>query len=121
MLIPTDSDRLGAVSTGHVEPVMPWIEKDGRRQPGTDQERDEASGMLLWTVHAMVPIDTRPMLISVRVPARECPQPAPFEPIAFERLVCNARVNRQNGQLGTYWNADGLVDVRTRQPQDVTA
>lgn len=111
MLIPVDVDRLGVIASGHVEPVMPWIEKDGRRQPGEHQETDDA-GMPLWTVHAMVMSDARPMAIAVRVPARECPQPPALAPAAFERLECNVRVNKSTGQLASYWGAAGIGATR---------
>lgn len=111
MLLPIDADRLGVIATGHVEPVMPWIEKDGRRQPGTEQETDDA-GMPLWTVHALVMSDSRPSAIAVRVPSRECPQPPALAPAAFERLEVNARVNKTTGQLGTYWAAAGIGQTR---------
>ncbi|MCD2191684.1 hypothetical protein [Actinomycetospora soli] len=107
MLLPIDADRLGVIASGHVEPVMPWVEKDGRRQPGTEQETDDA-GVPLWTVHALVMSDARPTAIAVRVPSRECPQPPALAPAAFERLEVNARVNKSTGQLGTYWSAAGI-------------
>lgn len=109
MLLPIDTDRLGLIATGHVEPVMPWIEgPDGKRRPGETQERDEATGLPLWTVHALIPTDSRPTLAAIRVPSPACPEPAPFAPLAVERLEVNARVGR-DGKLGTYWNAAGMA------------
>lgn len=116
--LPIDSERLGAIAAGHVEPVMPWIEgPDGKRRPGTDQERDEATGLPLWTVHVMIAGGDRPELAQVRVPSRECPAPTPLAPIAFERLVCTTRVNRATGQLAAYWGAAGLADPRRQGHQ----
>lgn len=113
MELPIDIERLGAVYTGQVEPVMPWIEgPDGKRRPGTEQERDQATGAPLWTVHAMVAAGERPTLIAVRVPSPTCPEPTPFTVASFERLVCTARVNRTSGQLGTYWSAAGVGTER---------
>ena len=121
MLLPIDADRLGVIASGHVEPVMPWIEKDGRRQPGEHQETDDA-GVPLWTVHALVMSDSRPTAIAVRVPARECPQPQALAPAAFERLEVNARVNKTTGQLGTYWSAAGIgASARQHHKQDQAA
>lgn len=121
MLIPVDGERAALIATGHVEPVQVWVEKDGRRQPG-DQEKDEATGLDLWTVHALIVGDTRPVTIGVRVPSRECPAPAALAPVAFERLVVNARVDR-NGKLATYWSAAGLAEPRrqTHQPKQEQA
>ncbi|MCD2191724.1 hypothetical protein [Actinomycetospora soli] len=111
MQLPIDTDRLAAVFSGQVEPVMPWIEKDGRRQPGTEQERDEATGHPLWTVHCMIASGDRPTLMAVRVPSPEVPDVQQFGPARFERLECSTRVNRTNGQLATYWSAAGLVNA----------
>lgn len=110
--IPADAERLALISTGHCESVHEWIERDGRRQPADDQMRDEASGLPMWTVHCLAPGADRPELIAVRVPARECPQPKPYEPVAFERLVVRVSVNRSTGVLGGYWSAAGLADPR---------
>lgn len=116
--IPADSDRLALIASGHVESVHEWIERDGRRQPAEDQMRDEATGMPLWQVHCMAPGGDRPELVAVRVPARECPQPKPFEPVAFERLVVRVSVNRSTGVLGGYWSAAGVADARRQhKPQ----
>lgn len=119
--IPVDSDRLGAIAAGHVEPVFPWVEgPDGKRRPGTDQERDEATGLPLWTVHVMIAGGDRPELAQVRVPSKDCPAPTPLAPIGFERLVVNVRVNRASGALGSYWSASGLADPRRQghQPKE---
>ena len=107
--IPVDSERLGAIAAGHVEPVMPWIDgPDGKRRPGTVQETDDATGLPLWTVHVMIVGGDRPELAPVRLPSRECPAPTPLAPIMFERLVVNVRLNR-NGQLVSYWSAAGVA------------
>ncbi len=63
--LPVDAEMLGAVATGHIEAVMVWADKDGRRQLTDQQERDETTGDELWTVHAMVPGGDRPELIAV--------------------------------------------------------
>lgn len=109
MELPIDTDRLAAVFSGQVEPVMPWIEKDGRRQPGTDQERDENTGHPLWTVHAMIASGDRPTLMAVRVPSPSCPDVQQFGPARFEHLSCTTRVNKSTGQLATYWSAAGIA------------
>jgi hypothetical protein len=109
MIIPVDSDRLGAIAAGSVEPVFPWVEgPDGKRRPGTEQERNDA-GVPLWVVHVLLVSGDRPTVIQVRVPAYECLAPVALAPVAFERLEVNARVGR-DGKLGTYWSAAGLVD-----------
>lgn len=113
MELPIDTDRLGIVSTGHVEPVFPWVEgPDGKRRPGSEQERDEATGLPLWVVHGMVPTGERPTLVAVRTPARQAPQVTPLAPVGFERLQATARVNRNTGQLAVYWQAAGVAEAR---------
>lgn len=116
MQLPVDTDRLAAVFSGQVEPVMPWITgPDGKRSPGTEQERDDATGHPLWTVHCMVASGDRPTLMAVRVPSPGVPEVAQFGPAKFERLECVARVNRTSGQLALYWSASGIGDQRGRQ------
>lgn len=115
MLIPADSERLAIIATGHVEPVVKWVETNGRRQPG-DQEVEEGTGVPLWTVHGLIPTDTRPTLVGVRLPARECPQPAPYAPVVFERLVVNAKTDK-SGRFVTYWSAAGLAEPRRATAQ----
>lgn len=120
MDLPIDAERLALVSTGHVEPVVAWVEgSDGKRRPGTEQERDESTGLPLWTVHGMVPSGDRPTLVAVRVPARQEPAVTPLAPVAFERLEATARVNRNSGQLAVYWRAAGLAEARATGPRKV--
>lgn len=111
MQIPVDTERLAAIYSGQVEGVFPWIERDGRRQPSTEQERDE-NGVPLWTVHCMIASGDRPVLMAVRVPSHEVPQVQQFGPARFERLEAVCRVNRTSGALAVYWSAAGLVDAR---------
>ena len=85
---------------------------------GTDQERDQATGLPVWTVHCMVATGERPGLIAVRVPSATCPEPPALSPVAFERLEATARVNRSTGQLAVYWNAAGLAQGHRAHKQD---
>lgn len=116
MDLPVDTDRLVIVASGQVEAVVPWLDgPDGKRRPGTVQESDPATGHPLWTVHGMIATGDRPTLVAVRVPAPAQPEPIPFAPLSFERLVCTARVNRVSGQLATYWSAAGVVADASRR------
>lgn len=121
--IAVDTDRAALVATGAVEPVREWVEKDGRRQPSDDQSRDEATGALLWQVHCLAVGEDRPEVVAVRVPAPDCPAPAAFSPVRFERLIVRVNVNRTTGQLGGYWSAAGIAAEQhgRRDKQDVVA
>ena len=121
MQIPVDTDRLAAIYSGQVEPVTPWVTgPDGKRSPGTEQERDD-NGVPLWTVHAMIASGDRPQLMAVRVPSHECPQVQQFGPARFERLEAVARVNRTSGQLAVYWSAAGLAAHGRQHKQEQAA
>lgn len=110
---PVDSERLGAIASGFVEGVFAWVEKDGRRQPSDQQERDEQTNLPLWQVHALIAGDgDRPSLMAVRVPAAECPNPPALQPVGFERLSAVARVNKSSGQLSVFWSAAGVYDPK---------
>ena len=106
--LPVDTDRLALMSTGHVEPVHEWVERDGRRQPADEQSRDD-TGLPLWTVHALVMSGDRPELVAVRLPARDTPAVEAHAPVRFERLECRVTVNRSTGALSGYWAAAGLA------------
>ena len=115
---PVDTDRLALLATGHVEPVHEWVERDGRRQPADEQSRDETTGLLLWTVHALVMSGDRPELVAVRLPARDTPEVDAQAPVRFERLECRVSVNRSTGALSGYWAAAGLAatPILTKTP-----
>lgn len=122
MQIPVDTDRLAAIYSGQVEPVTPWVTgPDGKRSPGTEQERDD-NGVPLWTVHCMIASGDRPTLMAVRVPSHHCPDVEQFGPARFERLEAVARVNRTSGQLAVYWSAAGIAESRRGgKPAEVAA
>ena len=43
-----ESKRQGMRSTGIVNEVFEWTERDGKRKPSETQARDEDTGMPLW-------------------------------------------------------------------------
>ncbi len=116
--LPIDTERLTAVYSGQIEPVVDWVTDPatGKRAPG-EQARDEQSGHPLWTIHILVAEGDRPLLAAVRVPAAEAPSVTAFTPARFERLTATARVNRQTGLLALYWSASGIADARQQQPR----
>jgi hypothetical protein len=120
MHLPIATDRLGVVAAGLVEPVIPWVDgPEGKRRPGTEQERDAETGHPLWSVHVMiVGGNERPTVAAVRVPSPTCPETTALSPVVFERLNATARVNRTTGQLAVYWDAAGVVPPHHRAKQD---
>ena len=44
------SSKQQMIGTGVVEPVMEWVEVDGKRRPGDNQARHADTGMPLWVV-----------------------------------------------------------------------
>lgn len=107
--LPIAADRLDAIATGQVEPVMIWADVDGRRQLTDRQEIDETTGELLWTIHALVRTGDRPELLAVRVPAPQCPVVTALGPIDLHGLEVNVRVGK-DGKLAAYWSAVGVAD-----------
>lgn len=115
-----DSKRQAMRSTGIVEEVFEWVERDGKRRPSDVQARDEESGMPLWSVEVIYQQQTWGRISSVTnrvvvgMPHR--PVLAEFEPIEFVDLRAEVRVT-QAGGLAESWTADRILDGKpTAQP-----
>jgi len=108
-----DSKRQKMVTTGIVNEVKEWEERDGRRRPSETQSRDEATGMPLWqveVVYRQTSFGRESMttgVVEVGCPHR--PVVAEFAPVEFVDLGVEVRVNKA-GALTEMWRADRLVD-----------
>ena len=108
-----DSKRSGHRSTGIVNEVREWEERDGKRRPSEVQARDEATGMPLWQVEVVYRQTTfgresmTTGVVELGCPHR--PVLAEFAPVEFVDLTVEVRVNKAGG-LSEMWRADRLVD-----------
>jgi hypothetical protein len=108
-----DSKRQSMRSTGIVNEVKEWEERDGRRRPSETQARDEATGMPLWQVEVVYRQTTfgresmTTAVVEVGCPHR--PVLGEFAPVEFVDLTVEVRVNKAGG-LSEMWRADRLVD-----------
>jgi hypothetical protein len=114
-----DGQMQGLRATGQVSPVRLWTEdSSGKRQQSDQQEMDSVSGLPMWSIEIMSPMEsygqTKTVVSSVTVPAREMPSPEPYALIAFERLQVQVSVNKSSGQLREFWRAAGLVGSAAR-------
>jgi hypothetical protein len=108
-----DSKRQKMRSTGIVEEVFEWVERDGKRRPSEVQARDEESGMPLWSVEVIYQQQTWGRVssvtnrVSVGMPQR--PVLGEFDPVEFVDLRAEVRVN-QAGGLVESWTANRISD-----------
>ena len=108
-----DTKRQAMRSTGIVEEVFEWVERDGKRRPSEVQARDEDSGMPLWSVEVIYQQQTWGRVssvtnrVSVGMPQR--PVLGEFEPVEFVDLRAEVRVN-QAGGLVESWTANRIAD-----------
>ncbi len=107
--LPIAAELLGLVAAGQPDPVVDWVERDGRRQPG-DQARDESTGDLVWTCYLMASTAERPEVLQVRVPAAQQPVLTQFGAVAVDNLEASVRVDKA-GRLAQYWAATGIRDA----------
>lgn len=112
--LPVDTSRINLVATGHVIPVMPWVSdpaNPGRNMPGTDQSRDEVTGLLLWTVDALAEDMERGEVIGVQVGAAHQPVVERYKPVNFIGLSVRVSVDRRTNQVRQYWAASGISEM----------
>lgn len=108
-----DSKRAGLRSTGIVNEVREWEERDGKRRPSEAQARDEATGMPLWQIEVVYKQTTfgresmTTGVVELGCPHR--PVLAEFAPVEFVDLTVEVRVNKAGG-LSEMWRADRLAD-----------
>ncbi|MBE1878777.1 hypothetical protein [Myceligenerans pegani] len=120
-----DSSRQQMAATGVVEAMPEWVETaDGKRRPGENQARHEATGLPLWGVEVLYQTESWGRVstetVKVAVPAMTEPAPGMFRPIVFEGLTANARVDRRNNGLSVSWEAEGIASIDGKQV-DATA
>jgi hypothetical protein len=111
-----DSKRQGMRSTGIVEEIFEWVERDGKRRPSDVQARDEDSGMPLWSVEVIYKqqswgrVSSVTNRVSVGMPQR--PVLGEFDSVEFVDLRAEVRVN-QAGGLVESWTADRIADGKS--------
>ncbi len=114
-----ESQRQAMRSTGIVNEVFEWVERDGKRKPSELQAHDEDTGMPLWAVEVLYRQvsfgreSNTTGTVTVGSPVR--PVLAEFAPVAFVGLTVEVRVIRASGSLGESWRAEGLADGK---PED---
>jgi len=108
-----DSKRQSMKSTGIVEEVKEWEERDGKRRPSEVQARDEDTGMPLWSVEVAYRQSAwgREQTVTGRVVVGMPVKPVLGEYVAvtFVDLRVTVRVNQAGGLVET-WEADRLTD-----------
>ena len=117
-----DSKRQAMRSTGIVNEVFEWVERDGKRKPSETQAHDEDTGMLLWAVEVLYRQvsfgreSNTTGTVTVGSPVR--PVLGEFAPAAFVGLSVEVRVIKASGSLVESWRAERLADDK---PEDKPA
>ena len=108
-----DSSKQQMIGTGVVEPVMEWVEVDGKRRPGDNQARHADTGMPLWAVECVYRSEEwgRASTVSEKVSVGAMNQPTvqPFRPVTFEGLVVSVRVDRRTNSVSCSWSAESIA------------
>lgn len=110
-----ESVRQPMTATGIVDPVMEWEETpDGRRRPSDKQQRNQNTGMPLWTVEVLY-VQTsfgRRSTVTARVTVAglDEPTPAPMAPIGFRGLRAEVRINKAGGFV-EIWSAESILET----------
>ncbi len=109
-----DSKRQAMRSTGIVNEVFEWVERDGKRKPSETQAHDENTGMPLWAVEVLYRQvafgreSNTTGTVTVGSPVR--PVLGEFAPVAFVGLTVEVRVIKASGSLAESWRAEGLAE-----------
>ena len=108
-----DSSKQQMIGTGVVEPVMEWVEVDGKRRPGDNQARHADTGMPLWAVECVYRSEEwgRASTVSEKVSVGAMNQPTvqAFRPVTFEGLVVSVRVDRRTNSVSCSWPAESIA------------
>ena len=109
-----DSKRQSMRSTGIVNEVKEWEEKDGRRRPSEIQARDEDTGMPKWQVEVVYKQTSygRESMATgvVEVGGVDRPVTGEFAKVEFVGLAVEVRVNKAGG-LVEMWHAERLAEA----------
>lgn len=114
-----ESKRQGMRSTGIVNEVFEWVERDGKRKPSEIQANDENTGMPLWAVEVLYRQvafgreSNTTGTVTVGSPVR--PVLGEFAPVAFVGLTVEVRVIKASGSLAETWRAEALAEGK---PED---
>ena len=117
-----ESKRQGMRSTGIVNEVFEWVERDGKRKPSESQANDENTGMPLWAVEVLYRQvsfgreSNTTGTVTVGSPVR--PVLGEFAPVAFVGLTVEVRVIKASGSLAETWRAEALAGEK---PEDKPA
>ncbi|HYN29280.1 MAG TPA: hypothetical protein VES95_05345 [Dermatophilaceae bacterium] len=110
-----ESKRHAMSTTGIVEPVMEWVEVNGKRRPGEVQERDADTGMPLWQVEVIYKSESWGREVTatamVTVGAIDRPTPGEFERVTFTGLRVSVSTNKAGG-LSERWSAEAIESGR---------
>lgn len=108
-----DTKRQSMRSTGIVNEVKEWEEKDGRRRPSEIQARDADTGMPLWqveVVYKQTSFGRESMTTGVvEVGSPDRPVTGEFARVQFVGLTVEIRVNKAGG-LVEMWRAEQMAD-----------
>ncbi|MGL5830161.1 MAG: hypothetical protein ACRC0L_11420 [Angustibacter sp.] len=112
-----ESKRQAMSTTGIVEPVMEWVEVNGKRRPGEVQERDADTGMPLWQVEVIYKSESWGREVTatamVTVGAMDRPVPGEFERVTFAGLRVSVSTNKAGG-LSERWSAEAIDSASKR-------
>ena len=111
--LPVDSSRIQFVATGHVTPVIEWVDDgNGGRKPSDQQARDTDTHDLMWTVDAMADGEEfdRAEVVGIQLPAPYQPVVKKFAPVPFQNLRVRFTKGR-DGNLRNYWSASGVGEI----------
>lgn len=119
-----ESSRQAMTATGIVEPVMAWIEENGKRRPSKDAQdhdarpEDGGTGQPLWGVEVMYVTQSfnrqSTVTAKVTVSAPDMPVIQPLTPISFKGLTVDCGVTRAGGFFER-WRARELDKVQRAQ------
>lgn len=108
-----DSNKQQMIGTGVVEPVMEWVEVDGKRRPGEVQARHEDTGMPLWAVECLYRSEDwgRESTVAEKVTVGSMTEPSvsQYRPVQFQGLTVSVRLDRRTNGLQCSWKAEALA------------
>lgn len=112
---PLDGSEFTAVATGHIAPVMGWIDTPNGRRPSDVPETDD-TGAPFQVADVLLPLgrEGKPELFGVRSASHEVPALPPYSPVELVGLRVKVRASRQGKGVDVSLSADA---VRPAGPQ----
>lgn len=104
-----DGAQFAAVATGHVAPVMGWVETPNGRRPSDVPETDDA-GAPFQVADVLLPLgrDGKPELFGVRFASHEVPKLDPYSAVELVGLRVKVRASRQGKGVDVTLAADAV-------------